>query len=44
VIDILPREIRTHVELAGIPRRRDPLHHSEKPQPISKLRLAAPPG
>jgi hypothetical protein len=31
VIDILPREIRAHVELARISRRRDPLRHSEKP-------------
>jgi hypothetical protein len=43
VIHILPRQIRTHVEFPRIPRRRDTLHYSEKPQAIPELRLSAPP-
>jgi hypothetical protein len=36
------REIRTHVELAGIARRPDWLGHSKKFEFIAELRIAAP--
>jgi len=40
--NIATREIRSHVEFTGIPRRRDRFRDSEKPQFVSESRIAAP--
>ena len=40
--DIMPRKISTHIELAGVSRRRDWLRGSKKFQFIAKLRRAFP--